>query len=416
VEVEVAMGGLCGAAARGLGLARRGGRGGSRGLSDAAAAAAAVVVAEDLGGGFRAAVVNRPRQLNALDAPVIAGLTEVLQRWEGQPLVQGVLLKGAGEKAFCAGGDVKAVVAEARTGDLAKAAEFFRQEYRLNALLGRMRTPVVAILDGIVMGGGCGISMHGAFRVATERALLAMPECALGLFPDVGGSHFLPRLCPGNFGTFLGLTGHRLRGFELKAAGLATHFVPSARLPSLERRLADLGPLGGSADTLDAVLQGFEAEGEVPPGSPLRHLAALDECFGAATVEDVQDALRARCEAVGEGAPEGEREVLQVALKALAKGSPTSMKVTLQQLAAGRSKSLEECLKMEFRLVHRFLEAPDFAEGVRALLEDKDGEPKWSPGSLSAVTKAAVESYFAPLPEGIPELAFGGRKKRRSRL
>ena len=121
-------------------------------------------------------------------------------------------------------------------------------------------------------------------------------------------------------------------------------------------------------------------------------------------------------EAVGEGAHEGEREVLQAALKALAKGSPTSMKVTLQQLAAGRSKNLEECLKMEFRLVHRFLEAPDFAEGVRALLEDKDGEPKWSPGSLSAVTKAAVESYFTPLPEGTPELTFGGRKKKRSRL
>ena len=371
---------------------------------------------EELGGGFRAAVVDRPRQLNALDAPAIAGLADALARWEAAPLVQGILLKGAGEKAFCAGGDVKAVVKLARGGDVAAAADFFRQEYQLNALLGRMRTPVVAVLDGIVMGGGCGLSMHGAFRVATERSLLAMPECALGLFPDVGGSHFLPRLCPGHFGTFLGLTGHRLKGFELKAAGLATHFIPSSRLPALEERLAGLGPTGASADTVDAALQGFEEVGEVPAGSPLHHLAALDECFGAATVEGVQDALRARCEAPASAAAAGEREVLQAALKALAKGSPTSLKVTLQQLAMGRLKSLEECLRMEFRLVHRFLRAPDFAEGVRALLEDKDGEPQWSPGSLSAVTKASVDAYFAPLPEG-EELALGGRaRKSRGKL
>ena len=177
-------------------------------------------------GGCGRAPAGDVSQLNAINAGVVGRLHELYARWDAHPHVHAILIKGAGGKAFCAGGDVKAAVAGARAGRPADSLAFFRAEYRLNSLIGRLSKPHVAVIDGICMGGGCGLAMHGPFRVATERTLVAMPETALGLFCDVGGSSFLNRLCPGSFGTYLALSGARLRGPEVKAAGLATHFVP----------------------------------------------------------------------------------------------------------------------------------------------------------------------------------------------
>jgi len=362
---------------------------------------AAEVVVEDLVA-LRAAVVNRPRALNAINLPVVDRLHELVTAWDASPHVHGIMLKGAGERAFCAGGDVKTVAGLAQQGDQAAARQFFAHEYRLNHKLGTLSKPLVAVLDGVTMGGGCGLSMHGAFRVATERTLLAMPECPLGLFPDVGASHFLARHCQGNLGAFLGLTGARLGGAETKLAGLATHFVPSHRLPALEERLAYLGELARDPEVVDNALREFEDAAELPGGSPLHHVGVLDECFGKGSVEEIQEALAER---LG-GQDADEVRTCQAALQGLAKGSPTSLKVTLQLLAGGKHRSLKQSLELDYRLASRFLQGKDFFEGVRAILLDKDNTPQWDPATLSGVDAASVDAYFAPLPAS-EELRIG---------
>ncbi|BDA46941.1 3-hydroxyisobutyryl-CoA hydrolase, mitochondrial [Coccomyxa sp. Obi] len=344
---------------------------------------------DTLPGPIGVAILNRPKSLNALNEPMCKTLHQLYNDWDASPDVHAILVKGAGGKAFCAGGDVKGMVQYILAGQRNKAISFFREEYSLNHKLGTLQTPHIALIDGIVMGGGAGISIHGPFRVATERTVFAMPECGIGLFPDVGASYFLPRL-PGQLGTYLGLTGRRLKGIEVKEAQLATHFVPSDRLPALEETLHSLGAQAQSPENICHTLQSFEDAGEAPgPSGLLDQMPAIDECFSFNSVQDIYAALTRRNDAWS-------RETLDT----LNKSSKLSQAVVLRELREGAAKSLAECLRMEFRLVHQcVMGKSDFVEGVRALLIDKTGKPHWDPTSIEQVTPDMVDAFFKPLPQ-----------------
>jgi enoyl-CoA hydratase len=329
--------------------------------------------------------LNRPQALNALSHEMCRVLHAQLAEWARDDAVGLVIIDGAGGRAFCAGGDVRALYADWQAGGQARFG-FYRDEYRLNAFIKRYPKPYVALVDGIVMGGGVGISIHGSHRVATERTVFAMPETGIGLFPDVGGTYFLPRL-PGDLGLFLGLTGHRLKAADCLYAGLADSVVPSERLPDL------IEALGGAAaaDDVTELLHRF-AEPPQPASLPALR-AEIDDCFGESSVERILSELERH-----------DTEFAQDTAAILRQKSPTSLKVTLRQLRAGRHLGFEDCMRLEYRLACRFMQAQDFFEGVRAVVIDKDNEPAWRPDSLEAVSEAAVAAYFAPLPDG--ELTF----------
>jgi len=337
-------------------------------------------------GGF--VVFTRPKALNALTLGMIRAYAPVLAEWAKDPNLRHVVQTGEGGKAFCAGGDVRAAyeagIAAKRGGRADPLVrDFFFEEYRLNRRLARFPKPIVSILDGICMGGGVGLSVHGRYRVATERTLFAMPESAIGLFPDVGGSYFLPRL-PGRMGDFLGLTGERLKAADLVHLGLATHYVESARLEELLKAL--------ESEAADAALARFNAD--PGPATLPGHAAAIDRCFAPRSIEGILAALDA----------EGGEWAGKIAAR-LCKMSPTSLKISLRQLELGQSMSIEDALRMEFRMVRRCMDGDDFYEGIRAVLVDKDNAPKWKPATLAEVTDADVARYFAPVADG-DELTF----------
>jgi enoyl-CoA hydratase len=302
-----------------------------------------------------------------------------------------VLIKGAGERAFCAGGDIRWLHGVLTREGVAAAVGFYAVEYPMNARLHDFAKPYIALLDGITMGGGVGISVHGSHRVATERTLFAMPETGIGFFPDVGATYVLPRL-PGGLGMYLGLTGARLGAADCLAAGLATHFVSGERLAALEDALATADLTGDAFAAVDRVLRAFHAD----PGAG--ELAALreriDRCFGRARLEQVFEALAAEPSAWG-----------RAQLEELDRKSPTSLAVTFRQLQTGHSLDFKAAMQLEYRLVHRFMAGHDFGEGVRALIIDKDHRPHWRPERLIEVTPDEVAAYFAPLPGG--DLQFG---------
>lgn len=297
-----------------------------------------------------------------------------------------MIIKGAGEKSFCAGGDVRTVV----EGTVAAGKEFFRVEYRNNELIGNYKKPFIAIIDGITMGGGVGLSIHGKYRVATERTLYAMPETAIGLFPDVGAGYFLPRM-PGNLGTYLGLTGFRLKGRDVQKAGVATHFVESSRIAELENDLTKCKSVSDIDETLYkySSLSKDSSEFVLAP-----HLKQIEKAFGGDTVEDIAKNLHS----------DGSEWAMST-LKLISKMSPTSLKITLRQLQLGKTMTLRECLQMDFRLAVHCVIDSDFKEGVRALLIDKDQQPKWKPDTIEKVTQDHVNKFFAPLPDK-DELSF----------
>lgn len=307
-----------------------------------------------------------------------------LKPWEESKNL--VVIKGAGDKAFCAGGDVRAIV---EAGATPESKAFFHEEYKLNALIGYYKKPYVAIIDGITMGGGVGLSVHGKYRVATERTLFAMPETAIGLFPDVGGGHFLPRMT-GKLGLFLGLTGFRLKGQDVKKAGVATHFVNSSKVPELEKALLDSN---GNPKEVDAILKSFD-ENDDKPFVLETDLPDINRLFQHSRVKEIIHWLK-----------EEETDFAKNTLKLLSKMSPTSLKVTKRQLDYGAEMDLKECLRMEYRLAVHHAEKSDFKEGVRALLIDKDQNPNWNPRTIEEVTYAHVDEFFERLPEN-EELKF----------
>jgi enoyl-CoA hydratase len=339
--------------------------------------------------------LNRPQALNAFTLGMYRHFDPMLHGWADDPEIHAVLVRGAGERAFCAGGDVRAIYEAGRgiSGDRALTSVFFREEYELIRRIHRYPKPYVAIIDGITMGGGAGVSVNGAFRVATERTMLAMPETGIGLFPDVGATRFLNR-CPGQIGRYLGLTGARVGGADALYCGFATHFVPRERLPAL---VAALARVDDCERSVEQILAGFATD---PGPAPIAtRQAAIDRCFARATVEAVLDAL-AR-EASGGGA---DAEWAADTHTGLLTKSPTSLKITLRQLIVGHRFDIEEALALEYRLTQHVMAAHDFYEGVRAVLVDKDQQPRWEPATLAAVDEPMVEAYFAPL--GADELRF----------
>jgi enoyl-CoA hydratase len=330
--------------------------------------------------------MNRPKALNALTHAMVGRIWEALLAWKHDPAVELVLLDGAGERGLCAGGDVRSLN-ESRKQGSGYARAFWRDEYRLNALIGRYPKPFVALQDGIVMGGGIGLSGHARHRIVTERSRLAMPETGIGLIPDVGGTWLLAH-APGEAGIYLGLTGDSMRAADAIHARFADAFVPVASLPALIERLSD--PKGGA---VAAVIAGFAP---MPGTSELAQRADdIDRIFSGAPVEAIVASLEST---PGEWAGK--------ARAALAQKSPKSLKLTLAAIRKARQlASLQEALKVEYRLTVRLFEDGEFPEGVRALLVDKDRNPRWSPPDLAGVTDDLVARYLAPLPEA-EELAF----------
>jgi enoyl-CoA hydratase len=307
-----------------------------------------------------------------------AAMSEALVGWRDDPAVAAVLIDHSGPRGFCAGGDIR-VLAESGAGDGKAAQAFFFTEYRLNDLLFGYPKPIVAIIDGVTMGGGVGISMPARFRVATERTTFAMPETGIGLFPDVGGGWHLPRL-PGKTGLWLALTGARLKGADCLALRIATHFVEAAQVDGLKAALA------ARPGDIGAVLAGFAADPGPAPLAP--HRAGIDRLFSGDSVEAILAALEA----------DGSDWAL-AQLSILATKSPQTLKVSLKQLALGAEMTrFSDNMRMEFRIGSRVVRRHDFLEGVRAVIVDKDNAPQWDPATLEGVTEAMLDEIFAALP------------------
>ena len=323
--------------------------------------------------------LNRPRALHALTLNMCLRMAEALLAWQDDPAVELVLLDHAGERGFCAGGDIRALY-DSALADGRAAREFFFAEYRLNELLHRYQKPVVAILDGVVMGGGVGIGMPARYRVATERTTFAMPEGAIGLFPDVGGGWYLSRM-PHEIGLWLALTAARIKAADCELVGAATDYVESARIPELKAAvLAEPG-------AIERLLTEFEAEAGRPPLA--EHQDEIARIFSLGSVEAILEALKAEDTAWA-------REQLD----ALATKSPQTLKVAYRQLrAAAALPSFTANMAMEYRIAYHIVVRPDFAEGVRAVIVDKDHAPRWNPANVEGVGESLLDEIFAPLPD-----------------
>ncbi|MBV9556840.1 MAG: enoyl-CoA hydratase/isomerase family protein [Pseudolabrys sp.] len=329
--------------------------------------------------------LNRPQALNAVTHAMVLALRAQLDAWAADDAITRVVVTANGGKAFSAGGDIRALTDLGNAGKYDEALAFWRDEYPLNALIKNYRKPYISLIDGIVMGGGVGISVHGSHRVAGDRCSFAMPEVGIGFFPDVGATWFLPRM-PGELGTYCALTGERFNTADAATCGLATHRVPSERFPML------LEGLYGTT-SVDAVIAAFAA----PPGEAAISVRrrAIDHCFRANDVEEILTTLENEVTA---GRADGEW-----AAKALATiriKSPTSLKLALAQVRRGADWDFDTCMRAEYRIVSRIVHGHDFYEGVRAVIVDKDNKPRWQPADLAQVSVADIERHFAPLASG----------------
>lgn len=327
--------------------------------------------------------LTRPRALNAVTHRMVKALARALQAWEADSGVELVAIRGEG-RAFSAGGDILDIYEAGRAGN--PPVGFFADEYRLNAAIARFPKPYVALIDGIVMGGGVGVSFHGSHRIMTENAVFAMPEVGIGFFPDVGGSFLLSHL-PGSFGMYLGLTGTRIKRGDALWAGLATHSVDAERLPEL---LGELTVTGNLRAALRSHAQ------KVPREIDDASLHAVARHFSLDTLDAVIASLR---RAAGEG-----DSFARAALDAMLKKSPTSLNVAFRQIETGAMLSMDECMRMEFRILNRMLAGHDFYEGIRATIIEKGSAPVWRPAGLADVKDADIDAYFLPLADGEPEL------------
>ncbi|RLN06300.1 hypothetical protein BBJ28_00008849, partial [Nothophytophthora sp. Chile5] len=378
-----------------------------------------IVYSQDTG--VRMVQFNRPAKLNALDLPMVHHLTARMHKLEENKTVNAVVFSGAGGKAFCAGGDIRAI---AETGkDPATrhvALDFFRHEYRLNYLLATTEKPIISFLNGVTMGGGVGLSMHGKFVVATDKTLFAMPETALGFFPDVGASYLLPRLgrrlvegenytadVPKShalngqgLGTYLALTGERLKGKEVIGLGLATHYLPTVEYETLVHHLTGIEfeddvPQEVRDELIHEALEELETDEAFQEIDP-EYLETVEAVFGAKNEVDTMEGIydRLKVQTFLSHVPWS-----QETLATLKKMSPLSLKVTLEQMRQGAGKTCAECFQMEYRMATRMMENPDFFEGVRSVVVDKDRSPKWAKRDVSQVTAEEVAHFFEPLDE-----------------
>jgi enoyl-CoA hydratase len=322
--------------------------------------------------------LNRPAALNALTFGMIAQLRAALDAWAEDSEISAVIVRGEGPRAFCSGGDIRMFHQSAGDGG-ETVRDFWRAEYALNACIKHYSKPYVALMHGICMGGGLGISVHGGYRVAAEDMVCAMPETGIGFFPDVGASWFLPR-CPGETGMYLALTGARARLEDALYLGLVTHVLPQNRWSDLIEAMAAGEPPG---DLMNHARRNAEA----PP--LMEHRAAIDAAFSASTMGEIL----VRLDAAGTG---WARETAQI----IRSRSPLSLKVAFRAMREGRRLSFDDCMRMEYRIACRMAGKPDFREGIRAALIDKDGKPEWRPTALGGVSDGDAELCFAPCPDG----------------
>jgi enoyl-CoA hydratase len=322
--------------------------------------------------------LNRPQALHALTTNMIALLTEALVTWRDDPAVELVLLDHAGERGFCAGGDIR-MLAESGAGDGLAAREFFFTEYRLNDLLHGYPKPTVAIMDGVTMGGGVGLSRPCRFRVATERTTFAMPETGIGLFPDVGGGWYLPRM-PDHVGIWLALTGARIKAADCELLAVATDCVESKDVGDLKARIVK------DPAAVETLLTEFEADAGRP--TIAEHQDEIARLFSGDSVEAIVAALKAT-----------DSDWARTQLATLATKSPQTMKVAFRQLRlGGQARSFAAHMAMEYRIGARVVQRPDFLEGVRAVIVEKDNAPRWNPDTLEGVSEEMLDAIFAPLP------------------
>ncbi|MBR1209690.1 enoyl-CoA hydratase/isomerase family protein [Bradyrhizobium sp. JYMT SZCCT0180] len=333
--------------------------------------------------------LNRPKAINAVTLEMFRDVDKALDQFEADPAVAVILLEGAGERGLCAGGDIRALWESSKVaGDLGKI--LWREEYILNARIKKFPKPYVAFMDGIVMGGGVGLSAHSSHRVVTERTKLAMPEVGLGFFPDVGGTWLLSH-SPGEIGTYFGLTGQTMNGPDAVNARFADAVVPSAKLAALREALTKVRP-GATSAEIKTLIDGFATGETAGPVAAMQ--AKIDDWFAHDRMEDIVAALQR------DGS-----ELALATLKTLSEKSPRGMVVTLKLLRLARaSSSLEECLVREYRAALEVFASDDFREGVRAAVIDKDRSPKWSPPRIEDVTPAMQAPYFAEI--GADELKF----------
>ncbi len=315
--------------------------------------------------------LNRPTALNALDVPMIRAITAALAAWRDDPHVHAVLIEGIGERAFCAGGDIRALRQHQLDGNRAPVDAFFTEEYALNRMIAAYPKPYIALIDGICMGGGIGVSIYGDYRVASEHAMFAMPETAIGFFPDIGATFFLPRL-PGQLGTYLGLTGARIHGADAVHAGFATQFTPRAEIPQLSAALARDGIAALARHAVP-----------LPAFSLQAQRAAIDTIFAADDVAEILHRLAA-----------DDSDWAGKTIEALRGVSPSALAWTLRILREGAHRTLEQCLDAEFALTHTTMRHSDFIEGVRAMVVDKDRAPRWQPARIEDVAASDIAAMF----------------------
>ena len=323
--------------------------------------------------------LNRPKALNALTLPMIDAIAAALDQWEHDPKVALIIIRQGASRAFCAGGDIRSLVAQIKAQEFEAVEAFYWREYRLNRRIKRYAKPYIALLDGIVMGGGVGVSVHGRYRVGSEKLLFAMPEVGIGLFPDVGATYFLPRM-PGQIGLYLALSGERIGAADALNAGVLTHHVASADLPRLFDQLCE----GGEVND---ILASFHRD-PAPPTLP-QSLASLAQSLAQPNL----DALLAH---LGSAALAGNPQAHTLS-SLLSSRSPTSIALAFRQIAEGAKLSFEDCMRLEYRIVSRIIRGHDFCEGVRAVIIDKDNAPRWQPPTHSALDAAVIEAHFDPL-------------------
>ncbi len=328
-------------------------------------------------------VLNRPKALNALTHAMVRDILPHLLTWKDDPTVSRLIISGAGEKAFCAGGDIRALYDLGKAGRAAEAKPFWKEEYTLNHLLKTYPKPVVSLLNGIVMGGGVGMSFHGSHRVASEKLMFAMPEVGIGFFPDVGASWFLPRL-PHHIGTYLALTGARIGLGDAMALGLATNAVESARMVELAKALE-------IAEPVDAILQRFAMPAPVSP--LMEHKALIADIFAEHSLPSIMAKLSY--------AALGGSLFASQTLETMQVKSPTSMAIALEQVKRGASMTFADVMRMEYRIVCRIADGHDFYEGVRAVIVDKDQTPVWKPQRIEDINPASIAAHFAPLADDL---------------
>lgn len=322
--------------------------------------------------------LNRPKALNALTLDMIKELQQQLTLWKKDNAIKAVVIRASEGNAFCAGGDVRWLY-QLGAQRVEEQMEFFWNEYRLNHFIHHLGKPYIALMDGITMGGGVGISLHGSHPIASERFVFAMPETSIGFFPDIGSSHLLAQ-CPDSLGIYLGLTGNRLNAAEAKNAGLIKGIISSENMPLALEALCKADLSSNAQEKVDSCLQEYL---QTPEKVSATHV--IKECFSLDSVELILNALESHEESWA-------KEVSKV----IKQKSPLSLKLTLAQLHKAQGLSLAECLKMDYNLVRHFMLDNDFYEGVRALLIDKDKTPHWRPERLELVTDSKIISYFEP--------------------